>query len=308
MNPLCYKTGLPHDQCPCADCAHWRGLTNTALQHIARQQSRPKPPRSEGPKKDELVTDIEVGRYALRTFILRDGKLGSLYKSTTWDNGVAVAECHADSYTRPAKPHDAPDENCRCGLYGTLTLDQLLKEYRDRAVHCVAVFAAEGTTFIGTKGLRTAAARIVAYWVADVAEGIPDGPDADGMGPFWRQGDGYLDAPEKTKVEDLLPPVNPYLEVFQTQCPEATHFTDIHKMLAEYKFPVYTGEIPPPAPPERRRRPFIPTPTSTPLSANPTAPQLPKRAKWDHYADLMKAATPGGVAAVKAVLEIMNGS
>lgn len=148
------------------------------------------------------IPDIEVGRYALRTFRLVDGKLKSLFQSTYWDGGTMIAECRAGT------PCDiVPSENCHCGLYGTLTLDHLVKQYAADARRNVAVIAAEGSTLIGDRGLRTSAARIVAYWA-------PDQAFAD-----------YRNA-------DLV-----FSEVYASICPDARRFEDKTEMLEAYHFP-----------------------------------------------------------------------
>ena len=145
---------------------------------------------------DELP-DIEIGRYALRTFDTSKGKLGSLYKAHSWEGGVAVAECKQVEH--PCDPASIPGDDCSCGLYGTLTLRQLDHDYGAKARNCVAVIAAEGPTIIGDKGLRTSAARIVAYWCAE----------------------------------------DDFAKVFGRECPDARHFAEIPEMLEAYHFPPY---------------------------------------------------------------------
>lgn len=112
---------------------------------------------------DEVLPDIEIARYGLRTFNLNTGRLKSVFKNYAWENGVCVAQCLAD----PPCGKDTPNERCQCGIYATTTLDSLLSQYRDSANQCVTVIAAEGTTIIGDRGMRTAAARIVAYWCVE---------------------------------------------------------------------------------------------------------------------------------------------
>lgn len=116
---------------------------------------------------DQPLPDIEVGRYALRTFFLGHGNLRSLYQDFYWDGGTAIAECRSEPWTPLHPDEEVPAIRCGCGLYGTLTIDQLLREYGSYAKHSIAVIAAEGATYIGTKGLRTAAARVVGYWRPD---------------------------------------------------------------------------------------------------------------------------------------------
>jgi hypothetical protein len=116
--------------------------------------------------------DIEVNRYALRTFSIRDGKLASIVVhgsgSGHWENGVCIAECILTAVTDTDEPHEAPAVGCHCGVYGTLSLAALFDQYSQYASRIVAVIETEGTTYIGSVGLRTAAARVVAYWVADL--------------------------------------------------------------------------------------------------------------------------------------------
>ena len=115
-----------------------------------------------------MVPDVEVGRFALRTFALYKNRLRSVtVLSHFWEGGVCEARCYAGSTMHRIAPprHPAPDEECKCGIYGTLSLQALRSQYVD-ARKSVAVFAAEGKTIIGDTGLRTAAARIVAYWHA----------------------------------------------------------------------------------------------------------------------------------------------
>lgn len=59
--------------------------------------------------------------------------------------------------------HQAPDPDCRCGIYGSLNLENLRRQYSE-ALFMVAVIASEGKTIIGTRGLRTEFARVVAFW------------------------------------------------------------------------------------------------------------------------------------------------
>jgi|SRR6185369_10946454 len=72
-----------------------------------------------------------------------------------WEDGTCVARC--------SRRHDAPHDNCGCGIYGSLSYYGLLSQY-PQARHLVTVIAAEGQTIMGTRGLRTQFARVVAYW------------------------------------------------------------------------------------------------------------------------------------------------
>lgn len=64
-------------------------------------------------------------------------------------------------------PHTAPHEYCHCGIYATLSLEHLNKQYGNYAKNIVAVIAAEGQTIIGDRGFRTQYARVTAYWCED---------------------------------------------------------------------------------------------------------------------------------------------
>jgi len=124
---------------------------------------------------------IEVGRYALRTFHLNyaSGALGSLAWSRgnehCWLDGTCTAECLRKEYSytryqakgdcRLAAPpwHKAPHRACTCGIYGSLDLRGLERQYGYEMELITAVIAAEGATLIGTIGLRTQYARVVGY-------------------------------------------------------------------------------------------------------------------------------------------------
>lgn len=228
---ICYKTGLDIKHCHCPDCQIRRTMAmimqvpGASIASSLRSTPSP-PPLPEPAPKDELLSDIEVGRHALRTFKIDTHKLRlkSLFQEHFWDGGTAVAECRSKGMSCKS----SPSLNCMCGIYGTLTIDQLFKEYGQYARNCVAVFAAEGTTIIGTKGLRTAAARIVAYWCPTGADQV-EYPYYDplyetrGEGPFWRDADNYVKA-------------------FATQCPDAKQFGSVAEMLEAYHFPKDTTE------------------------------------------------------------------
>jgi hypothetical protein len=115
------------------------------------------------------IDDIEIARYALRTFTVgaNSDELSSVAMSGSyWRNGTCEAECLAGG-DRQRPMHPAPHEGCTCGIYGTLSLDSLTRQFTYQSTHLVTVIAAEGKTIIGDKGLRTAAARVVAYWSPD---------------------------------------------------------------------------------------------------------------------------------------------
>lgn len=122
-------------------------------------------------------TDVEVGRYGLRTFgvdtdqalllplSVRNpaGEAPSLF-AKAWIGGTCIGKC------MQGKAHDVPADDCTCGVYAATNLTGLLEQYPGLAHQIVAVIAAEGQTIIGDRGMRTAAARVVAYWVHPSAE------------------------------------------------------------------------------------------------------------------------------------------
>jgi hypothetical protein len=130
------------------------------------------------------ITDYEVGRKALRTFRQSGDFLISLtVEDSQWHDGTCIAECKANDWVDPSSAlpqspdgdhplpgHKAPHLQCQCGIYGTLQIEYLLDQYPVHAEHCIAVIAAEGLTIIGDKGLRTQAARVIAYWSGTVAQ------------------------------------------------------------------------------------------------------------------------------------------
>ena len=135
------------------------------------------------------MEDIEIGRYAIRTFDLNFGDIRSVSGNPGhWVDGVCKAECTTlhhiwddllGIFVNKTAIHPAPDPDCACGVYGALSLEGLQRQYRSFAEDVVAVMAAEGTTIIGNRGLRTECARIVAYWSRRncrkvCREGFPD--------------------------------------------------------------------------------------------------------------------------------------
>lgn len=99
-----------------------------------------------------------------------------------WKNGVCESKClvHRDVYrdrlielaalttgSEAVYGHEAPNENCHCGIYAAHTLQTLRDQYRTYVDDIVAVVAAEGQTIIGDKGFRTQRARVVAYWCSE---------------------------------------------------------------------------------------------------------------------------------------------
>ncbi|OBJ26869.1 hypothetical protein [Mycobacterium colombiense] len=117
--------------------------------------------------------DIEIARYALRTFALADAYfcdldddqipfswrvLTGMYRASgDWLTGECLARCEK------GYAHEVPAAECECGIYGALCLASLRKQY-PQASRLVAVIAAQYKTIIGSQGLRTSGARVVAYW------------------------------------------------------------------------------------------------------------------------------------------------
>ena len=103
-----------------------------------------------------------VGVFALRTF--RVSVNGYLVPATQysdeWATGAAIARCSED--------HQAPDDDCTCGLYSMNNIHQLRTQYT-QARRLLTVVALEGQTIEGTKGWRSQAARVVDIWTAPTA-------------------------------------------------------------------------------------------------------------------------------------------
>lgn len=118
------------------------------------------------------MTDVEVGRYGLRTFRVVGRDLMSVtVQGARWKrDGTCEAKCVPNmgfpTWRMPLRRfrHAAPDNNCRCGIYAALSAAALFKQYPVDAERLVCVIAAEGQTIIGDTGFRTQYARIVAYW------------------------------------------------------------------------------------------------------------------------------------------------
>jgi hypothetical protein len=99
-----------------------------------------------------------------------------------WKSGVCEAVCRAPvnahknllielaaltTGVEPVYGHQAPQEDCHCGVYAAHTLRALCDQFSCYVSDVVAVVAAEGQTIIGDKGFRTQRARVVAYWCSD---------------------------------------------------------------------------------------------------------------------------------------------
>lgn len=152
-----------------------------------------------------MSPDIEVGRFALRTFHIKEGRLAPVRRinnttagdpaaveamDNSWIDGTCTARCLPFGLTIVDDPtdanplgfslslglmknhHSAPHPGCECGVYGAFSLQHLRRAYT-QAWNRVAVIAAEGQTIIGTRGLRTERARIVAYWTFSNADVMP---------------------------------------------------------------------------------------------------------------------------------------
>jgi hypothetical protein len=162
---------------------------------------------SDGHDFDSLgMADLAVALYALRTFRVVDGRLASVVAGAGhWADGVCEAVCtrHPDDPT-----HEAPADGCTCGIYGTHSLAALSRQYGKQACRIVAVIAPEGPTVTGSTGLRTAFARIVAYWCAE-----PDRSPSEG-------------------------------DVCVEQCPGARRFYDLNVMARLYGLSVEMVAVP----------------------------------------------------------------
>ena len=129
---------------------------------------------------DEHPFGNEVGEwvdvvYALRTFVIWGGQPQSVVMHAGhWDDqGQCTATCLAPT-EEGVPPHEAPGEDCRCGIYGTFTLRTLRRPYGAQARWIVAVIQCEGSGSRGPKGIRAARATVVAFWCPQ-----PDKDDED---------------------------------------------------------------------------------------------------------------------------------
>jgi len=106
-----------------------------------------------------------VGVVALRTFrVSMNGYLvPATQYSNEWATGAAIARC--------SRFHQAPADDCSCGLYSMNDVHQLRTQYH-QARRLLAVVALEGQTIQGTKGGRSQAARVLDIWTAPRA--VPD--------------------------------------------------------------------------------------------------------------------------------------
>ena len=183
------------------------------------------------------LDDIEVGRFALRSFSMRflfasrpqDPILApiSVNDPEAWLNGTCEAVCHRGESREGDilpngmraywlggydEPHDSPHERCRCGIYGSFSVKALYESGPIFVNRMVAVIAAEGFTIIGDKGLRTQRARVTAYWV-----------NSDRLSPYgsdtlWYGYQGRLEASRR-------------------QFSEADEYSELNDMLGAYGFP-----------------------------------------------------------------------
>jgi hypothetical protein len=124
-----------------------------------------------------VTPEVEVGRYGLRSFrYLHDNTTlrpiaSGLENIDCWVDGTCEAQClrhifwWSEPYSAKREPsgHEAPDEDCNCGIYGSLSYQHLYNAYPHHAGLLVAVIAAEGQTLLGPLGFRTQFARVVAY-------------------------------------------------------------------------------------------------------------------------------------------------
>jgi hypothetical protein len=136
--------------------------------------------------EEQPAPDLEVGRYALRSFKAQHrwlpnnwateygvssqlvfGPVSYRGSPNSWISGTCEAVCYAGGYlpSGAKRGHQAPDEKCTCGIYASLSYADLIAQFHTEARTIVAVIAAEGITIIGSRGLRTQFARVVAYWV-----------------------------------------------------------------------------------------------------------------------------------------------
>lgn len=171
------------------------------------------------PGDDAVIGEVEVARYGVRTFgidtrhrqllPLAPGGIAyaRLRREQVWAGGTCRAVCWRNPH------HVAPVDDCTCGIYAATSLQALHEQYRRPAQRIVAVIAAEGPTIIGERGMRTSAARVVAYWCAPT------------------------------------PAMATAREVMATECAGAVPYDDIDAMLVAH----HIRMTPPPTPPVAER-------------------------------------------------------
>lgn len=155
------------------------------------------------------MIDVEVGRHAVRTFkVTEEGLYGVAVTGKTWNKGVCEARCTPPPlrimYGMEPQTHRSPARGCECGVYGSLTVQNLFYQFPNCSKKLITVIAAEGRTVIGPKGLRTERARVVAYWT----------------------------------------PKRAVLKVCETELPEAMFYLDLSEMLKDYQFPAFDLSAP----------------------------------------------------------------
>jgi len=214
---------------------------------------------------EELLLPQEFDLFALRTFKYcvepQSEKVGKLIgywsdgssrvfrpvvydKADGWEDGTCEATCGnsaakmvtwgGDVLSKTNQRHQPPDERCGCGIYAALSYADVLHQYRQHARHIVAVVAAEGVTIIGTRGLRTQFARVVAYWVDP---GRP--PRSMQRRRLWAPGRPVVVSREGVVGDELVDMEEPtYREVAALQFKDAQPFDDPQQMIEEYGLPL----------------------------------------------------------------------
>lgn len=156
------------------------------------------------------MTEVEVARYALRTFVVdfehRMLQPVIMPPDNQWKGGVCIAQCVKLYRRATIEDHtESPFEGCTCGIHGHFSLEMLRRNYRGQADDLLTVIAAEGVTFIANKGLRTQAARVVAYWSDNATIRSICHEQCDGAECFDDVGD-MLAAYELARYEPKPPP------------------------------------------------------------------------------------------------------
>lgn len=147
---------------------------------------------------DDLFPEPRVGVVAARTFYVEGGRFQSVnasHRDGGWDTGVAQATCKAtltvwrsyfyqrnlpDPDPLPVRAHEAPADDCTCGIYSFATAHEVAAQYAEPAGNLIAAIAPEGHAIEGSKGWRSASARILSAWVKSeddrvaLAENYPD--------------------------------------------------------------------------------------------------------------------------------------
>lgn len=123
---------------------------------------------------DDVGLDLVVGMKSARTFCVADSWLSSIAVNVpnihlepanyvrsiqnAWRSSYATAICK--------KNHPVPTKECTCGIYSFRTAQEVSKQYGYASAKSLAVVAPNGLGVLGSRGLRSSGAAIVAMWLS----------------------------------------------------------------------------------------------------------------------------------------------